>query len=364
MATVWLTYNGKGLMSHAGYGLGWSASSPTPITSGKVRFKFDNTSITVQDLYANVFDSTKCTVTPVVDSVTGLQIPGLFDVAPGQYTSEFKTVYQTTGDATVLSIENCGGRVDVVDAYITGNGYYWPYAFGHSTAIRNITITHYESVAGETFSNFVDSSSAENIDLEYYGQGDLWSDSMGEASLNTMTVRNFTSRIHSNTFNGLNIDTLNLYPANSQPVFSTPTNGTFWPTIMNIYTHQAPGTSYAFMTSGAMLHIFESKGVEELNAFAEDGTRIALLLPADCSYLFRDCPIKDLTKFPLDCTNLTNATGMFGYCNWVETGIIDTYNVLSAKLTGSSGHAGTFRNCGSSTTTGSAELAQIPSDWK
>ena len=40
------------------------------------------------------------------------------------------------------------------------------------------------------------------------------------------------------------------------------------------------------------------------------------------------------------------------------------YNQLSTQTTPPSSHSQTFYDCGSNTTTGSAELAQIPSDWK
>lgn len=47
----------------------------------------------------------------------------------------------------------------------------------------------------------------------------------------------------------------------------------------------------------------------------------------------------------------------------IDDGITEMYNYLSARTTLTS-HPQTFRNCGSNTQTGSAELAQIPSDWK
>ena len=56
------------------------------------------------------------------------------------------------------------------------------------------------------------------------------------------------------------------------------------------------------------------------------------------------------------------ASDMYAHCFKVEGGALDMYNQLKNK----SGidHGETFHNCGTNTTTGAAELAQIPSDWK
>ena len=114
----------------------------------------------------------------------------------------------------------------------------------------------------------------------------------------------------------------------------------------------------------------------------------------DASYMFYECSslvtvpsfnfinLRTTVNMFADCTSLTalpafsSATlakvsrtyGMFEGCINVESGIVDFYNSLINK----SGlvtypvtdYARTFRDCGSNTTTGAAELAQIPSDWK
>ena len=370
MALVWLTYNGKGITSHAGYGLGYGSAptpTPTPLASGNVRFKFDDTSKTVQDLYDVIFDDYFCTVAQVLDANTGLPIPGLFDVGPANVYDGFKTVYKGA-----LSLENCGGRVDLVDSYVNvgGSNYYWQQAFANSTAIRNITMTHPESTNRQTFVNMVDQSSAENININYGGSA-LGTDSLGESTPVTVTFRNFTGTIPNNMLNKLTITTLNLYPYASQSnmaVFGDRTNGSTWASFINIYTYQAPNTSYAF-SRGTTSNLFESRGLTELHAFGYTGAsdprpEIDLLLPSNCSQMFKNCAIEHLSRFHFDCTNITNASEMFYGNTMCEDGIVDTYNVLSAKLTGSYGHSQTFRNCGTGTTAGSAELAQVPSDWK
>jgi hypothetical protein len=55
---------------------------------------------------------------------------------------------------------------------------------------------------------------------------------------------------------------------------------------------------------------------------------------------------------------------MFYNCYKVESGAYALYQQASTQTTPPSSHSNTFRNCGRDTTTGAAELAQIPSDWK
>lgn len=55
-------------------------------------------------------------------------------------------------------------------------------------------------------------------------------------------------------------------------------------------------------------------------------------------------------------------TAMFEECRSVESGALALYNRLNPLRPKYYGR--TFRNCGADTTTGAAELAQIPSSWK
>jgi hypothetical protein len=72
-----------------------------------------------------------------------------------------------------------------------------------------------------------------------------------------------------------------------------------------------------------------------------------------------------LTTVPLfNTSKVTNVDQMLWDCNNVESGALALYNQLSTQTTPPSNHSQTFYNCGSNTTTGAAELAQIPSDWK
>ena len=79
--------------------------------------------------------------------------------------------------------------------------------------------------------------------------------------------------------------------------------------------------------------------------------------------MFEDCTA--LTSVPLfDTSNVTNMDSTFYNCISVESGALALYQQASTQATPPSSHLRTFTSCGSNTTTGQAELAQIPSDWK
>jgi surface protein len=79
--------------------------------------------------------------------------------------------------------------------------------------------------------------------------------------------------------------------------------------------------------------------------------------------MFQYCT--SLTSIPLfNTSSVTNMSSMFDGCTNVQSGALALYQQASTQTTPPSTHDQTFQNCGSSTTTGAAELAQIPSDWK
>ena len=79
--------------------------------------------------------------------------------------------------------------------------------------------------------------------------------------------------------------------------------------------------------------------------------------------MFNDC--SSLTSVPLFNTSRVKFMGrMFENCTNVQSGALALYQQLSTQANPPSSHPQVFRNCGSNTTTGAAELAQIPDDWK
>ena len=107
----------------------------------------------------------------------------------------------------------------------------------------------------------------------------------------------------------------------------------------------------------------------------------------DMSFMFSSCP--SLTSVPLfDTSNVTNMSNTFSVCNHltaiplfntskvtnmqstfancirVESGALALYQQASTQTNPPTSHSYAFYDCGSYTTTGAAELAQIPSGWK
>jgi surface protein len=79
--------------------------------------------------------------------------------------------------------------------------------------------------------------------------------------------------------------------------------------------------------------------------------------------MFSGC--SNLTTVPLfDTSKATSMRNMFQNCTRVQSGALALYQQASSQANPPSNHSMTFYKCGSNTTTGAAELAQIPADWK
>lgn len=78
---------------------------------------------------------------------------------------------------------------------------------------------------------------------------------------------------------------------------------------------------------------------------------------------FQNTPSMLTLPTHLDYSSAVNVKEIAAYNPTKTGGITDLYNKLSAVPT-ISNHVGAFYQCGTDTTTGAAELAQIPDDWK
>lgn len=71
-----------------------------------------------------------------------------------------------------------------------------------------------------------------------------------------------------------------------------------------------------------------------------------------------------LTIIPLfNTSNVTDMLETFWYCRKVESGALALYQQASTQANPPTNHNQAFGHCGELTTTGAAELAQIPSSW-
>jgi len=82
----------------------------------------------------------------------------------------------------------------------------------------------------------------------------------------------------------------------------------------------------------------------------------------DLRYMFYGC--SSLTEVPLiDTSSVTQMEYAFENCYNVETGALALYLQASSQTNPPSSHTETFTNCGRDTTTGLADLEEIPEDW-
>lgn len=80
-------------------------------------------------------------------------------------------------------------------------------------------------------------------------------------------------------------------------------------------------------------------------------------------YVFENCT--SLTSIPLfNTSKMEDVESCFHNCVSVNTGILDLYNQMINQSNPPTSHNYCFNACGRNSTTGAAELAQIPSDWK
>ena len=138
--------------------------------------------------------------------------------------------------------------------------------------------------------------------------------------------------------------------------------------------------------------LFDTSSVTNMSRMFQSCTKLAsvpLFDTSSCtniSYMFSSCssltsvPLFDtsscttmsnmlngcskITALPLfDTSSCTNMDQLAYGCKKVTTGALALYQQASTQATGVQKHQNTFTNCGAGTTTGAAELAQIPSSW-
>ena len=114
--------------------------------------------------------------------------------------------------------------------------------------------------------------------------------------------------------------------------------------------------------------LFNTSKVTRMNSMFDKCSSLTSIPLFDTSkvtnmgYMFDNCSA--LTSIPLfDTSKTTTITYMFNNCYKVESGALAIYQQVSTQTTPPSSYSKAFTNCGRDTTTGAAELAQIPSSW-
>lgn len=134
----------------------------------------------------------------------------------------------------------------------------------------------------------------------------------------------------------------------------------------NVRSMQGMFTSCKQLTSVAL---FDTRNLGVMTEMFIDCEWLESLPLFDTSSVFNMnrafISMKRLKNIPLfNTSNVRYANSTFSGCRGVESGALALYNQMSSQTNPPTEHQETFRSCGSNTTTGAAELAQIPSDWK
>lgn len=121
-------------------------------------------------------------------------------------------------------------------------------------------------------------------------------------------------------------------------------------------------TSATITTSSSLRMVNQVfRGCKELQSFSISNTESVY----NFDYLCNNCT--SLQTVPLLATGGAGSTGsvenMFNGCSNVASGALALYTQMSTQTNPPGWHDNCFTNCGSNTTTGAAELAQIPTSW-
>lgn len=147
---------------------------------------------------------------------------------------------------------------------------------------------------------------------------------------------------------------------------------TLVPGTTDVYDVYKSGTSMASMFdySRNVVEILgaNTTGITDMSYMFDECIAITSVALFDTSsvtnmaYMFYHCAY--LAYIPLfDTSSVTDMRYMFYDCGRVNTGALALYQQASSQTNPPSLHASAFEYCGESTTTGAAELAQIPSSW-
>lgn len=136
-------------------------------------------------------------------------------------------------------------------------------------------------------------------------------------------------------------------------------------------TRSVTNMQYMFYKCSALTSVplFDTSSVTDMRHMFDQCSSLTTVPLFDTSsafymdFMFYKCT--SLTAVQLfNTSSLEIMDYMFADCLNVESGALALYNQVSTQTTPPGSHIYTFGNCGKDTTTGAAELAQIPSGWK
>lgn len=120
-------------------------------------------------------------------------------------------------------------------------------------------------------------------------------------------------------------------------------------------------------TTVASVPLFDTSSVTAMDNMFYDCfklTSVPLFDTSNVIYMGNMFSRSGLTTIPLlDTSSATHVWYMFDTCTKVESGALALYNQMINQTNPPPTHDACFQRCGQNTTTGAAELAQIPTSW-
>ena len=354
-----ITFGGFILTDAGGFWLQQPLPSPSPIGEGVVRFRFENTSLIPAGL------SDRGTWAQVIDVKTGQPIPGLWDFSPDLGKHNF---FESLPEGA-LTVESCNGMVDIVDIKLSTTKprlyTFFQDAFLKDTAINKVNI---ESLTAEV-------SCQHMFEESGVTEANVLMDSATTTQLMFASCRGLR-KAYIRTTNGIGVHCFEDCLGLEDLTVEITGDGCFlhdepWQgprALRYIKFIAAEGSSYRLNYSANSTEVFDNASLLEsitvyVRGTSEQLTQVPLPLLGPSNRTFRNCT--GLTYMPLlDVSNVSQCIQIFDGCVNIAGGIVDMYDALKVRCSGVGDHGMAFRHCGSNTTTGAAELAQIPSDWK
>lgn len=357
-----ITFGGCILTDTAGFWLLQPVPSPNPIGEGAIRFRFESTSL--DPVTAELSDYGAWT--RVIDITSGQPIPGLWDYYPN-----LRGNFSESMAPGSLTIESCNGMVDIVDIKLSSgtSSPYFQGAFVNDTAIDKVNI---ESLTAEV-------SCVHMFENSGVTEANVLMDSA------TTTETMFAScpglrKAYIRTVNGIGNNCFHNSGGLEDLTIEITGDGHFiyqrgidelggGTNLRYVKFIAAEGSSYRlFRISSDTIDAFNGAELLESVTLYERGTsgqltQVPLPLTGAANFAFKNC--RGLTYMPLlDVSRVNQCMEIFNGCVNIAGGILDMYDALSVQCPNYSSHIKAFTGCGINSTTGRAELMQIPNDWK
>lgn len=282
-------------------------------------------------------------------------------------------LFDTSSVTTMRSIFDGCSSLTTVPLLDTSNASNMTYMFRDCTALTSIPLFNTSS-ANYMSEMFINCSSLNTVPLLDTSKV-MFMDRMFKGCTALTSIPEFNTPVVTNMsemfMNCSNLTTIPLLNTSKVELFASMFEGcTSLTSVPLLVTNRADNMADMFLgcTSLTTVPKFYTNGCELMSCMFKNCTALTsvpLFTTLNCesmNQMFYGCT--SLTSVPLFRTDkCRDMRSMFEGCINVQSGALALYNRASSQSTVPS-HSKTFMNCGTNTTTGRAELARIPSDWK